>query len=501
MTDNVNALRFGDITKNLKGHAKLELFDARSGELVQKVEQDNMVTNAVSYLAPILAGAKEIQRYSTNYHSMVESSLMPLATNALGGLMLFDDVLTEDKDNIKFPMNQAHFVACCGRGTNTSNPRRGSLNSAETIRTSNGYKSVWDFSTSQANGTITSLALSNKDGANPFYPVIGYSMHNLINTSGNDDDFVTLYEDEKTGYTYFATFSNTSYNGSELTVTMTIWKEYVPLYKYKVADSVGMRDYPEQVTSKTFTIPAHWLAHFDYTWQFNKANDGYLYLIGSTENQSGDATVKYIRIKCDDLSWDVSDVVTLSLADTHLKQQAGVVANGYAYFGSYDSKSIYQVNLSNPVDIKQFAVPSEYWLENRTYRGGVYVGNSPIYWDELCFYNTIEPRYNGGIRVYLTMNDTASGHYKFYSAFLYEDGTWIVDGLPYRSDTSFDYAGYQPVRFENKNLLCRNWAYTKRGLGYIRSGYLGTICNLATPIVKNASQTLKVTYTLTDTEE
>ena len=30
------------------------------------------------------------------------------------------------------------------------------------------------------------------------------------------------------------------------------------------------------------------------------------------------------------------------------------------------------------------------------------------------------------------------------------------------------------------------------------TNYLGTIANLATPIVKNPSQTLKVTYTLTD---
>ena len=36
--------------------------------------------------------------------------------------------------------------------------------------------------------------------------------------------------------------------------------------------------------------------------------------------------------------------------------------------------------------------------------------------------------------------------------------------------------------------------------GKIIGNYLGTICNLGTPVVKNASQTLKVTYTLTDGE-
>ena len=94
MTDNVNALRFGDITKNLKGHAKLELFDARSGELVQKVEQDNMVTNAVSYLAPILAGAKEIQ---SPYYTKIYKPLLDRYNSIKG-------VIEQYIDNFKRPL-------------------------------------------------------------------------------------------------------------------------------------------------------------------------------------------------------------------------------------------------------------------------------------------------------------------------------------------------------------------------------------------------------------
>lgn len=35
----------------------------------------------------------------------------------------------------------------------------------------------------------------------------------------------------------------------------------------------------------------------------------------------------------------------------------------------------------------------------------------------------------------------------------------------------------------------------------LRCAYLGTINNLSSPITKNASQTMKITYTLTDKED
>ena len=52
-------------------------------------------------------------------------------------------------------------------------------------------------------------------------------------------------------------------------------------------------------------------------------------------------------------------------------------------------------------------------------------------------------------------------------------------------------------------LICNTGCYydNDRIRTVFRAAYLGTINNLSSPITKNASQTMKVTYTLTDKED
>ena len=88
----------------------------------------------------------------------------------------------------------------------------------------------------------------------------------------------------------------------------------------------------------------------------------------------------------------------------------------------------------------------------------------------------------------------------------YPDGNIVLDGNYFVRDSSLYNSGSRPgvqVNYESPRL----WAWGARsaysgvassnnGIPYSR--YLGTIANLSTAIEKNASQTLKVTYTLTD---
>lgn len=122
-------------------NVQVDLHNHKTG-LRDRIEGDNMITNAMNYVIPNLIGA-----------GISASEIMPLCQRVLGGIMLFDGKLTEDKNNIFFP-SEAHLVASAGRDTNTEYADRGSLNYAESYETDTGFQSVWDFSTSQANGTI-----------------------------------------------------------------------------------------------------------------------------------------------------------------------------------------------------------------------------------------------------------------------------------------------------------------------------------------------------------
>ena len=142
----------------IKGHTKIELFNAKTGELERKIEKDNLVTKAV----------QELIAFQTMIGRSMNSNVFPIAKNALGGIMLFDSKLTEDVNNTNFP-TESKLVGYASRDTNTDDAMRGSLNAIETHKTDTGYVSVWDFGTAQANGTVQAVALTSAyAGVNPF---------------------------------------------------------------------------------------------------------------------------------------------------------------------------------------------------------------------------------------------------------------------------------------------------------------------------------------------
>lgn len=102
----------------IKGHTKIELFDAQTGKRDKVYEKDNLVTNAVEYLIA----------WQTMMGRAMNESVFPIATNALGGIMLFDSTLEESVENIHFPSNAKlvgygdRGVILCGDRLMLSNP-------------------------------------------------------------------------------------------------------------------------------------------------------------------------------------------------------------------------------------------------------------------------------------------------------------------------------------------------------------------------------------------
>lgn len=238
----------------IKGHVQVDLHNHKTG-LRDRIEGDNMITNAMNYVIPNLIGA-----------GVSASEIMPLCQRVLGGIMLFDGKLTEDKNNIFFP-SEAHLVASAGRNTNTEYVDRGSLNVAETYETDTGFQSVWDFTTSQANGTIGSLALTMAE--NNYYYSDPYAIdwrrgtiHNVLD--GNTDAFemYPLCYDSERGYLYYQDYNNSKvtsrYDSSERVTYYTsifgIMKQYIPARVYGIADAVNRRKTAEKVAEFSIEI-------------------------------------------------------------------------------------------------------------------------------------------------------------------------------------------------------------------------------------------------------
>ena len=143
----------------LKGHTKIQLFDAKTGELVQETNDDNMVTNAVSKLInpplDFLVGGVSL--------NTVLSKTLPIQTTAMAGVMVFSNKIEENANHI-LADNSDVSIGHAGSVYSGTNIKRGTYNTNESKALSNGYRHVWDFGTDRANGDISCVCLTSKIG-------------------------------------------------------------------------------------------------------------------------------------------------------------------------------------------------------------------------------------------------------------------------------------------------------------------------------------------------
>ena len=154
----------------LKGCAEIELRDKHTGE-TKRIKHENMLTDGLAIaLTPQLgryayttgykggSGAPETDENKMKNNRSVMDHL-------LGGLFLFGETLQESAGNVEMPAGGALI----GKGGHNAysgvDAQRGSYNEKESgIQADGSYRHVWDFATSQANGTIRALSLTTHVG-------------------------------------------------------------------------------------------------------------------------------------------------------------------------------------------------------------------------------------------------------------------------------------------------------------------------------------------------
>ena len=167
----------------IKGKTTFELTDVNTGE-VEVIEDSNMITNG---LQEFLTTYGYFGCDILNTDTIRNNSLW---VNLLGGLLLFDTALDEDVNNTFMPAgvkmigNGSKGVANSGAVTEL-----GSYNTAESGLQSDGsIKLVYDFNTAQANGTIACACLTSKIGG---YVGMGNDSERYQNPDCNLDAFLS----------------------------------------------------------------------------------------------------------------------------------------------------------------------------------------------------------------------------------------------------------------------------------------------------------------------
>ena len=154
----------------LKGTTKIQLFDAKTGELTDEIVKENMITNAVpNILNPSLQ--MFMGNKSTDYDAKCDIAnflrrCSPIGKHLFGGVLVFSEPLAEDVDHIIPSISERNsIVGYAGRFESViGNKYKGSYNETESMELENGFTHVWDFSTEQANGEIAAVALTSAMG-------------------------------------------------------------------------------------------------------------------------------------------------------------------------------------------------------------------------------------------------------------------------------------------------------------------------------------------------
>jgi hypothetical protein len=454
-TTTFSAKEINEFTK-MHGHTTIELTDVSTGKK-KIIEHDN------DFQAGVLASyMRSLGAFNANPYTNGTWAGLPIWRNLCGGLLCFEDEIDNSQNEVpympagnKMTANGAYMV------TNSGTPTEmGSYNSVESHTDGNDSVTfVYDFTTSQGNGTISCVCLTTEVGG-----YIGYG-----NRSGNSHDTKKAWNTNQssraiTGLAYknnVYTFALDTTN-SKISVT----KKPTEITKGSIFDNIA-----EDAVDVTYTgtisgtalsqviyMGSGKVALFPYSTNFDSIASGgtYSFLIYDLEAET--ATVKTITNNTG---------VSLRTRYVNPNHQSQIpiygITENYIYLregsGEYPHESgLYAIKLSDSTYNLVDSNVSISIITTRTYQAigmllspGIFAYGSKIYDESTNL-------------AYPTNGIFSDGNY--YAGHQYED---VHDAI-FNPNTGYVY----------KNPLL-----------------LATVNNLDDSVTKTATQTMKITYTLT----
>jgi len=469
----------------LKGKAIIELENVKTGEKETHVEE-NMITNAISNLFTNnvagmqfnLLGSSPWQQSSYN---------TPLCPNALGGILLFADSIEEDADTLIAPADNYVTGYASNNSHSTENAKRGNYNVIESGAIDGGYRLVWEFLTSQGNGTISSIGLTHAYGGRSHLGCL-YNDNSLILASSYSSSFnssdASLAAKKQCFYRYANVVEVNFAQNYFISIYFDPDNHVVRLFKVrkcftKMNLTCDFYGYTEKVLEDITLSPTTFcMGSNPQYFAFHDGKDGYWWGFQHYANSSGNAVIQWMKISKTDYSftegvWTFDGLQINSVgyfawtsSSYNATDVISVIRNGYLYVFKYGRAGVYKININNIADISYIDfgfTASGTNTPMQMYLVGGYIKGPQF---------TID----GADRVERT-NDSEPisqriGRFFQNGVYLYGIGSYY---------NSSNYYFYQYL--------------------YLITPYLASINNLSESVVKTADKTMKITYVLTEVDE
>lgn len=446
----------------IHGETRIVLRNPISGNIIKDVKSENTFQgNVIAQSYRRLGSAKSgwLDEYRSAH----------LWKRSVGGILLFKNSLPAGSQYM--PAGNSMTANGSYNVSNSGNPSEmGSWNSLESSATNGTLKQVYDWSTSQGNGTIASICLTSDVGGYIGYGNASGTSHSLIDietgqdpqeanplTEGASDSIVVV-----NNYQYRITYS-TDNN------TVTIKKSHIPITEGSVFD------YFE--TSKTIDV-----SDLHYSFMFGgrhircMASDGKIYIRREVASQYS----SYNWVSLGSLwIWEY-DPETEEITEITVTNSSAY--NIYAYTMSVAHGMLF---------VRDGEVRYEYIfkLSDSTYEGRIEISasDSDVSYDDEVALGSDFP--NGLVLVkYAGDNVAKLGIYDTVTKTFYPTNGYLSFG-------DF-YARVVPYYDTEMDTLC---FYDSTYARIINSPfYLATINNLSSPVVKDSSLTMKVEYILSE---
>ena len=470
----------------LKGKTTFELTDVNTGE-VEVIEDSNMITN----------GLQEFLRtygyFGCDILSDGNVRTNSLWVNLLGGLFLFDTALDEDVNNTFMPAG----VKMIGNGSkDVSNSgavtELGSYNTTESgLQTDGSIKFVYELNTAQANGNIACACLTSKVG--------GYiGMGNDSNGYNNDSYVLNAYKSDDNHYCYSGIDGAT--NGASH-MLYPVYSENA-IYFTNPYNIIYSSDYSAQHWSVTKKI------------QILKVRAGFTSVGIKARRDLRNIVATYdVNIPQDILDY-------MGTSTDYIFVSRDSERNVYVIFNKSSSRQIRAGEFCWIMKIDKDMNATAYKFTNNVGRALLLDNNKYITFDGdylWAYSDSGSPCYLYGIKYsdstqiieagvvngsnifsLYTIGKNLIGLYVNYTTTVYD----VVNRTQRQTNGYLDNSGKSVlIPFaDKKGVYLQVYLGTTPNYLYVMKDprYLATINNLSEPVVKTASKTMKVTYTITE---
>lgn len=501
----------------LKGTTQIELTNVKTGEK-EVYEKTNLVTNAV---ALALENPFAIQLKSQYYTNWYAGNILPLCPNLFGGILLYEKSIPESVDQLYAQPGNPLVGYSSNNVNNKTDMMRGSMNLNESgvLDTNDGYRFVFDFSTSQANGTISAVGLTSKWGG-----IAGYGSAEFKNTqspvvycsriTATDPVLVYTYAsmihyDQDTGIATAVYVAGQNF--------ITVVRIRLNTKYWKLTSSLGFLDPSQVIDTQTITTDVFGgtsVSGKSLYYNFCNSGDGYVWGFehagNASGNSEGNAAINWIKIKLEDLtveegSWDIG--AQLYYMGRHVNnpgtignyryndQSNCVILDGYLYCFNYALTGVYRIKLSNITDVK--------FIEHPDKKIQIYSTSSSSYYYYYQFTGNLMVMGNRVCMMNGWLNDDIIVA-NLFSLGSSSDSSDLQDGW-IDTDSVYYYprclcAGMYGVKMGVFSLHYQGSQSSGDAIVYtsltLDAPYLATINNLASPVEKTADKTMKITYIL-----